>query len=110
VTRNVPTLVVTSPSPGQTIADDNVTIRGAVNAPANSAIFINNKLATIDNNYGLFFVNNLPLVAGNNALTIRLITPDGEGSPQTFSLTSMGCAPFSVDSYAGYRDQLHRRR
>jgi hypothetical protein len=90
VTRNIPTFAVTNLSPGQTISDDNVTIRGSVNAPANSAIFVNNKLATIDGNHGLFFVNKSATAGGNNVLTITLNTPLGEGSSQTFPLTSNG--------------------
>jgi hypothetical protein len=96
LTRSVPNLLVTDPSPGKTIGDDNITIRGAVAAAPNSAIFINNKMATIDS-YGTFFVNNVPLAGGNNTLSITLNTPEAAGSPQSFSLTSTGVAPFTVD-------------
>ena len=96
VTRATPTTTVTNFTSGQTVGDDNVTLRGTVRGPPNSALFVNGQLASVDAN-GSFFANNVGLAPGDNTLTLTLNTPDAASTQQTFNLRSTGAAPFTVE-------------
>jgi hypothetical protein len=74
LTRAEPTIRVTNITAGQTVHDDSVTIAGVAQAPANSAVAVNGRLAAIAPD-GRFFVNNVPLVEGANTIVVGLNTP-----------------------------------
>jgi hypothetical protein len=90
-----PSIVLAPGLDGTTIADDNVLVSGSVQAPLNSAVFVNGNRATVDAN-GNFFSNNVPLAAGSNAITVTLMSADGTTTSQSLTLTSGGPAPFDV--------------
>ena len=87
---------------GSTVADDSVLITGTVQTPSNSAVTVNGVLATLTGN-GQFFVNNLQLAPGTNAIPITVATQDGQSSTQTINVTSTGSTAFkvSVDASEG---------
>ncbi len=91
----VPTVNVDSGIDGSTIGDDNVSISGSVQAPANSAVAINGQLASLGLD-GRFFINGLSLVDGANTLTVVLNAPDGASATQTINVTRNGQQPFEV--------------
>ena len=90
-------LTVTTPAEGASIATDFVLIRGTFQAPPNSGITVNGKVATSDGQ-GNFFVNNVPLSPGANTLTITLASADGQTSTLTRTVTSTGQAPFQISA------------
>jgi hypothetical protein len=87
VSRQPPTLQVTNLASGQTIRDDTVTLRGRANAPANSAVGVNGRLATLAAD-GSFFVNDLALEPGNNSISIELITPEAASEISSLGLVA----------------------
>ena len=91
----VPTLQVDAGVDGASIADDNVSISGTVQAPLNSAVTVNGKGAALDRN-GRFFVDNVQLQPGANTVTLLLNTLDGAPVARTISVGSSGAAPFQV--------------
>jgi hypothetical protein len=94
---------VTSPVDGTSIGDDNVLVTGTVQAPTNSAVFVNGIAAAVDAS-GNFFVNNVPLQSGANPITVAVTTLDNAPATQTINATSTGAAPFtvSVDPQDGF--------
>ncbi|MEP7183006.1 MAG: Ig-like domain-containing protein [Betaproteobacteria bacterium] len=91
-----PTIDVEPGVAGATIADDNVSLSGTVQAPANSAVIVDGQLASLSPD-GRFFVNNLLLTAGTNTLTLVLNTQDAAPITRTITMTSTGAKPFQVD-------------
>lgn len=87
-------ITVTDPAPGATVNTDALLICGTFQGPANTGITVNGIVAQIDGNK--FCVNNLPLNAGANTLTIVMTSPDGTTTTRTVSVTSTGTAPFRV--------------
>ncbi len=65
---SAPTIAVDGGIDGSTLADDNATITGIVQAPLNSALIVNGKAAALDRN-GRFFVDNILLQPGTNTVT-----------------------------------------
>ncbi len=90
-----PALAFDAGTDGASVSDDNVVIGGTVVAPANSAISINGVLAALDP-LGRFFVNNVPLQPGSNALSVTLLAADGTTIQKTITVGSTGRAPFEV--------------
>ncbi len=88
-------ITVTSPVANSSIPTDMAFVTGSYTAPENSGILVNGVVATTDGK-GKFFVNNLPLEAGANTLTLTLTTLSGETVTQTLAVTSTGDAPFVV--------------
>jgi Big-like domain-containing protein/glucodextranase-like protein len=80
---------------GSAIDDDNVTVTGTIDAPANSGVLINGMVAQVVQD-GRFYANVVPLVPGANVLTITAITQDGQMSSKTITVSSSGPAPFAV--------------
>ena len=68
---SAPTIAVDSGIDGSTLADDNATITGIVQAPLNSALIVNGKAAALDRN-GRFFVDNILLQPGANTVTLAI--------------------------------------
>jgi hypothetical protein len=89
------TITIDAGLDGSTVADDNASISGTIQAPVNSAVIVNGKGAALDRN-GRFFVDNIPLQPGTNTLTIALNTQDGNPIMRTLTLGSTAAAPFQV--------------
>ena len=92
-------LTVTSPAPNASVAADFVLVTGTYTAPANSGVTVNGVVADTDGQ-GTFFVNNFPLAAGLNTLTITLTTAQGQVSTVTQAVNSPGVAPFQIAAEA----------
>ena len=92
---SAPTIAVDGGIDGSTLADDNATITGIVQAPLNSALIVNGKAAALDRN-GRFFVDNVLLQPGTNTITLQLNTLDGTPVSRTVTIGSSGTAPFQV--------------
>jgi hypothetical protein len=90
-----PTIQVDAGIDGASVADDNVSISGTVQAPLNSAVIVNGKAAALNIN-GQFVVDNILLQPGSNTLTLVLNTQDGAPVTRTIALASTGVAPFQV--------------
>ena len=90
-----PTLQVDAGIDGSTIADDNASVSGTVQAPQNSALNVNGRLIALDG-AGRFFVDGLPLIPGLNSLSLELITQDGTQTSKSIALNSAGVKPFQV--------------
>ena len=88
-------LTITTPADGATIAADFVLVKGTYQGPPNSGVTVNGVVAVSDGQ-GNFLVNNFPLTAGANTLTITLNTADGQSTSQTRTVTSTGMAPFQI--------------
>lgn len=93
--RGGPALTVTSPAPNAAIAADFILVRGTYDAPPNSGVTVNGTVARNDGQ-GQFFVNNLPLVDGENSINVILTTADGQTQTQTLTVTRGGAAPFQM--------------
>ena len=81
---------------GSTVNETTVLIHGTITAPPNSGVTVNGMLATVgtDNN---FSVNDVPLTAGANTITLTVTTQDGESASQAIAINSSGAAaPFTV--------------
>ncbi|HMA25141.1 MAG TPA: Ig-like domain-containing protein, partial [Gemmatimonadaceae bacterium] len=89
------TMTIDAGIDGASVADDNVSISGTVQAPMNSAVVVNGKGAALDRN-GRFFVDNVPLQPGSNSLTVALNTQDGAPVTRILEVGSSGAAPFQV--------------
>jgi hypothetical protein len=81
---------------GQSMNDDNVTIRGFATMPADAAVAINGQRAAMDA-VGNFFVNAVPLAPGDNTLAVVLNGPDGKTLTQNLRIRSDATAPFRLD-------------
>lgn len=90
-----PTLTITSPAPNASIAADFVLVTGTYQGPPNSGVTVNGVVANNDGQ-GNYFVNNVPLVTGQNTLTVALTTPDGQTAVQTQTVTSTSTAPLRI--------------
>jgi hypothetical protein len=94
-----PTLSVASGLDGSTVSDNVIQLTGALQTPPNSAVSVNGLLGVISSD-GHFLINNVPLVAGSNALPVTVTTVDGQAATQTITVTRSGAAPFTVTSSA----------
>jgi hypothetical protein len=73
-----------------------VLIDGTITAPSNSGVTVNGMLATVGTD-NQFSVNDVPLVAGANTITLTVTTQDGDTASQAITVTSSGtAAPFTV--------------
>lgn len=88
-------LAVTSPAPNTAVAADFILVRGTYNAPPNSGVTVNGTVAKNDGQ-GQFFVNNLPLVEGENSISVILTTADGQTQTQTVTVNRSGAAPLQI--------------
>ena len=87
---------------GATVDDDRISVTGTVQAPSNSALFINGRAAAIDAQ-GNFFVNDVPLVLGSNVITATLSSEKKAKTASSLTVNSSGKASFAVslDRYRG---------
>ena len=92
-----PTLTITSPATNASIPSDFVLVTGTYQAPANSGVTVNGVVASNDG-LGNYFLNDLPLVPGQNTLTIVLTTADGQTVTQTQTVSSTATAPMQVSA------------
>ena len=94
----VPTLSITAAPglDGSTVNDVRMLVNGSIVAPPNSGVTVNGILAALGTN-GDFAVNDVPLAAGSNAITLSVTTQDGATASQTIAVNSSGiAAPFEV--------------
>lgn len=83
------------PTSGIASGAGSVYVRGTVNAPPNSAVVVNGKIAIIDD-AGQFHVNNVPLGGGMTDITATVTTQDGVSSSESIDVNDSGAAPFTV--------------
>jgi hypothetical protein len=76
---------------GSTVNDDTVLVSGTVNAPPNSGVIVNGQLATVTAD-GQFFLNDLYLAPGANAVTATVTTPDSQTATNSISVNRQGTA------------------
>ena len=71
-------------------------IHGSITAPPNSGVTVNGMLATVGTD-NQFSVNDVPLTAGANTITLVVTTQDGATASQAITINSSGtAAPFTV--------------
>ena len=92
-----PSISIDGALDGATIDDDNVVVRGYVNAPANSAVTVNGVVTHIDD-LGHFQANDVPLTPGANAITAVVTSQDGQTASQTVTVNSNGPGAFVVNA------------
>jgi Bacterial Ig domain/Glucodextranase, domain B len=92
---SAPTVAIDAGIDGSTVADDNVSISGTLQAPLNSALMINGQAAALDRN-GRFSIDNVMLQPGSNTLTLTLVGQDGDPVTKTITVNRNGIAPFEV--------------
>ena len=81
---------------GSTVNETTVLIHGTITAPPNSGVTVNGMLATVGTD-NQFSVNDVPLTAGANTITLTVTTQDGESASQAIAINSSGAAaPFTV--------------
>ncbi len=90
-----PTLQVDAGIDGSSVADDNASISGTVQAPQNSTVTVNGQSAALDQS-GHFFADNVQLLPGANTITFTLNTLDSAPIAKTLTLNSTAVAPFTV--------------
>ena len=90
-----PALAITTPAANASIAADFTLVMGTYQGPPNSGVTVNGVVANNDGQ-GNYFVNNVPLVTGQNTLTVALTTPDGQTAVQTQTVTSTSTAPMRI--------------
>lgn len=97
-----PTLQVDAGIDGSSVADDNASVSGTVQAPQNSAVTVGGMLAVLDGN-GNYFVDGVQLRPGVNTVALSAVTLDGHTFTKNIALTSTGVASFdvSVDKQEG---------
>ncbi|MHB8535100.1 MAG: hypothetical protein ACYDBW_06590 [Sulfuricaulis sp.] len=88
-------VTVTEPLAGSTVNTENLILGGSFVGPENTGITVNGIVALLDGDK--FYVNNLPLMPGQNTLSIMLTAPDGTTRTQTVSVTSTGRNPLQVN-------------
>lgn len=76
-------------------------MRGAVNAPPNSAIVVNGHAAVIDD-AGQFHVNNVPLSGDVTTITATVTTQDGVSVSQSINVIDGGEPAFKVEPDAAW--------
>ncbi len=87
-------LTVSSPTIGAAIADDRVLVTGTFSTPPNSAVTVNGQVAATSGNQ--FYASSVPLVQGQNTLSITLASVDGLRVTETLTVTSTGAASVQV--------------
>ena len=99
---DAPTLQVDAGIDGGTVADDNASISGIVQAPTNAAVTVNGRVAALDPN-GHFFIDGVPLDQGVNTLTLGVTTQQGSPVTKTITLNRTDSKPFqlSIDRQEG---------
>ncbi|MBL0142899.1 MAG: hypothetical protein IPP91_12550 [Betaproteobacteria bacterium] len=81
---------------GSTVNEKTMLVNGTITAPANSGVTVNGILATVGTD-NQFSVNDVPLSAGANTITLVVTTQDGDTASQAITVTSSGAAaPFTV--------------
>ncbi len=91
-------LTVITPAEGASIAADFVLIRGTYQAPPNSGITVNGKVAASDGQGNFFRKQFSVLSPGANTLTITLASADGQTSTLTRNVTSTGQRTFQISA------------
>jgi hypothetical protein len=98
VAAAAPTLAIAAAAglDGSTVNESTTLINGTITAPPNSGVTVNGMLATVGTD-NQFSVNDVPLNAGANAITLVVTTQDGETASQAITINSSGAAaPFTV--------------
>jgi len=81
---------------GSTVNESTTLINGSITAPPNSRVTVNGMLATVGTD-NQFSVNDVPLTAGANTITLTMTTQDGDTASQAITVNSSGAAaPFTV--------------
>jgi len=81
---------------GSTVNETTMLVNGSIVAPPNSGVTVNGMLATVGKD-NQFSVNDVPLNAGANTITLTVTTQDGAMASQAITVTGSGAAaPFTV--------------
>jgi hypothetical protein len=83
---------------GSVVGDDSVLVTGVVSAATNAGVLVNGMVAQVDAG-GRFYVNGVPLLTGPNAVTITVVSQDGQIVTKSVNVSSSGPAPFSVEAH-----------
>jgi hypothetical protein len=81
---------------GAQVDGDHLRVTGRVVAPSNSSLTVNGLPATVTE-LDRFFVNDLPLQIGSNAVTLELSSEETEKASSSFWVTSLRPADFVVN-------------
>ncbi|MBL0142909.1 MAG: hypothetical protein IPP91_12610 [Betaproteobacteria bacterium] len=76
---------------GSTVNEKTMLVNGTITAPANSGVTVNGMLATVGTG-GEFALNEVPLSAGANTITLTVTTQDGNTASQVITVASSGAA------------------
>jgi len=89
------TLQVDAGIDGSSVADDNASISGTVQAPANSAVMVNGQRVTLDLT-GHFFVDGVQLAPGANSIDLTLLSQEGPPASRQILINRTDAKPFGV--------------
>lgn len=95
VTVQAMAITIASPADGATVSADFVTVSGTYQGPPNSGVTVNGMVAGTDG-VGNFYLNNVPLTLGANAIAVTLETAEGASVSVTRTVTSSARALFQV--------------
>lgn len=87
------TVSIDSPTAGATIQEDTVLVSGTFQGPSNTGITVNGIVASQNGNR---YYASVPLMPGDNALTVTATRPEGITATQSVSVTSGGSSPISI--------------
>ncbi len=92
--NQAPSLTVSFPTTGASIANDRILVTGSFSAPPNSAVTVNGRVAATSGNQ--FYALSIPLTQGQNTLSVVLASVDGPRITETLTVTSTGVASVQV--------------
>ena len=84
-------IAIVDPANGSSIAANRTNVRGTFQAPPNTGITVNGRVAYASG--GKFMLNALPLVAGSNTIAAIATSPTGQSATTTVTVSSTGAAP-----------------
>lgn len=96
------TIEIASPSESSVIHDDHVTVRGTYTGPPGTAVTVNGVTACVDGSS--YFASDVPLLVGDNVVTVTATTQDeltvtdsvvliSDGAPSVSARMSQECGP-----------------
>ena len=89
------TLQIDAQIDGSSVADDNASISGTVQAPPNSAVMVNGRRVPLDLT-GHFFVDGVQLAPGANSIDVTLLSQEGPPTSRQVLINRTDAKPFEV--------------
>ena len=99
VTVNPVTFSIDASINNSIVNDDHLLVTGSFTAPPNTGVSVNGVLATLTRGAGdtyTYYANNIPLTLGNNIITARLVSQDGQTQTTSVAVTSTGSPGFKI--------------